>query len=78
MGTDPQQDLKTIKALVLLIWMTVGELFPQLPQASLVKEKSPRSTGLLRSSVPLQPGAGTCAAGRSGRLEHCRGSPHTQ
>lgn len=42
MGTDPQQDLKTIKALVLLIWMTVGELFPQLPQASLVKEKSPQ------------------------------------
>lgn len=79
MGTYPQQDLKTIKALVLLIWIIVGELFPQHasgPSGQGIEPSS--STCLLRSSVLQQPGAGSCVAGKSGRLERCRGSPHTQ
>lgn len=59
--------------------MVAGEVSPQHALGLSAQEKKPpRSTGFLRSSVLLPPGAGPCAAGNSGRFRHCRGTPHTQ
>lgn len=55
--------------------MIAGAVLCQHASGLCSRKKAPDPIGLLRSSPFCSSGAGSCAAGNSGRLGHCRGSP---